>query len=135
MEQCDEELARNYKFPRNDGPIEGADGHARITGPCGDTMEFWLLVREGTIARVSFVTDGCFTSHGCGCIAALLSEKQTVEAAADLGQEKILAAFEEGLPAESEHCALLAANTLKAACEDYLRTNGRRGKEKTDGLV
>ena len=27
-----------------------------------------------------------------------------------------------GLPEESQHCALLAANTLRAAIEDYLAT-------------
>ena len=26
--------------PRNHGPLKDFDGHAGITGPCGDTMEF-----------------------------------------------------------------------------------------------
>ena len=28
--------------PRNWGEMTEADGHARITGPCGDTMAIWL---------------------------------------------------------------------------------------------
>jgi len=32
--------------PRNVGRIESADGFARITGPCGDTMEVYLNYPE-----------------------------------------------------------------------------------------
>ena len=27
---------------RDHGPLRNFNVHARITGPCGDTMEFWL---------------------------------------------------------------------------------------------
>ena len=30
--------------PHNLGRLEVFNGHARITGPCGDTMEFWINV-------------------------------------------------------------------------------------------
>jgi NifU-like protein involved in Fe-S cluster formation len=40
----------------------------------------------------------------------------------NIQQKDILDAL-GGLPKKNEHCALLAANTLKAACEDYLRQN------------
>ncbi len=32
--------------PRNYGPLDCFDVHARITGPCGDTMEFWLQIAD-----------------------------------------------------------------------------------------
>jgi len=44
----------------------------------------------------------------------MISEAQKIR------QRDILAAL-DGLPEEGEHCALLAANTLKAAIEDYMR--------------
>ena len=70
--------ARGYeKFPRNDGSIEGCDGHAQLTGPCGETMEFWLLVRNEEVVRASIVSDGCVTSHACGSMAAFLAETET----------------------------------------------------------
>ena len=105
--------------PRNSGPLQEFNGHARITGPCGDTMEFWLLARNDDVEKVSFTTDGCGSSLACGSMATCLAEGKRVEEAAGLTQQDILKAF-GGLPAEIEHCALLAANTLKAACEDYL---------------
>jgi Mrp family chromosome partitioning ATPase len=121
-------VARDHAtHPRNHGPLEDFDGHARITGPCGDTMEFWLAAKNGKVERVSFITDGCGSSLACGSIATSLARGKRVEDAAALKQKDILDAL-GGLPAESEHCALLAADTLKAACEDYLRHH--RGPRK-----
>ncbi len=117
------EVARDHAaHPRNYGPLHGFDGHARITGPCGDTMEFWLTVRKGKVEKASFITDGCGSSLACGSMATSLVEGKEVKDAAALQQRDILDAF-GGFPAESEHCALLAANTLRAACEDYLKSH------------
>lgn len=121
-------VARDHAaHPRNHGPLKDFDGHARITGPCGDTMEFWLTARNGTVDKVSFTTDGCGSSLACGSMATSLAEGRGVKDAAALRQQDILGAL-GGLPKEVEHCALLAANTLKAACEDYL--NPQKGSPK-----
>jgi nitrogen fixation NifU-like protein len=45
--------------PRNLGELEDANGFARVTGPCGDTMSVWLKVEGATIISASFLTDGC----------------------------------------------------------------------------
>jgi Mrp family chromosome partitioning ATPase len=121
-------VARDHAaHPRNHGPLRDFDGQARITGPCGDTMEFWLAAGNGKVQRVSFTTDGCGSSLACGSMAASLAEGKRVEDAAALEQKDILDAL-GGFPPEFEHCALLAANTLKAACEDYLKR--QRGSRK-----
>ncbi len=104
--------------PANFGPLRGANGNARITGPCGDTMEFWISVEDGRLARVSFTTDGCWHSMASGSAAALLAEGMTLEQAAAISQADVLQAI-VGLPEESVHCALLASNALKAAVADY----------------
>jgi nitrogen fixation NifU-like protein len=104
--------------PRNLGPLASFNGHARITGPCGDTMEFWLYARNDKVLKVSFDTDGCGSSLACGSMATCLVEGKSVLEAARLRQQDILSAL-GGFPRESEHCALLAANVLRAACEDY----------------
>lgn len=109
--------------PRNHGLPRACSGHGRITGPCGDTMEFWIEVQAGNVARIAFITDGCGSSLACGSMATCLAQDQSVETAAALKQVDILRAL-GGLPPEFEHCALLAANTLRAACEDHLRRRG-----------
>lgn len=83
-------------------------------------MDFWLVVRNGNVDEASFLTDGCGSSLACGSMATSLSEGMRVEDAMFLKQQEILEAL-GGFPPEVEHCALLAANTLKAACENYLK--------------
>jgi Mrp family chromosome partitioning ATPase/predicted Fe-Mo cluster-binding NifX family protein len=118
-------LAEHIRNPRNRGLLESADGHARITGPCGDTMEFWVRVRGDRLARVAFETSGCGATVACGSMATTLAEGLELTDAIDLQPEQILAAV-GGLPAEYEHCAQLACDTLHGACEDYLFRQVRR---------
>ena len=105
--------------PRNLGTMPDADGFARVTGPCGDTMEVWLEVKNNTIIEINFMTDGCGTSIASGSMMTELAKGKTIIGAIKISQRDILNAL-GGLPAESEHCALLAANTLKAAFRDCL---------------
>jgi ATP-binding protein involved in chromosome partitioning len=115
------EVARDHAaHPRNYGPLSGFEGHARVTGPCGDTMEFWLTTHDGKVTEFRFITDGCGSSRACGSMATCLAEYRDLEDVMDLQQKDILAAL-RGFPVESEHCALLAATTLRAACEDFMQ--------------
>ena len=108
--------------PRNIGPLDSCNGHARITGPCGDTMEFWLQVRDGRIRQANFITDGCGSSAACGSMTTELITGKTVDEAYCIEQEDILGAL-GGFPEEVQHCALLAADTLRAACEDCIKND------------
>ncbi len=111
---------KHMRHPRNCGPLMSSMGHANITGPCGDSIEFWVLVRGNRLEEVSFIADGCGPSIACGSMTACLAEGKTLEEAAALGQQEILHAL-GGLPEESEHCALLAADALHAACDHHIR--------------
>lgn len=116
------EHARN---PRNLGSPPSWNGHACIKGPCGDTMEFWVLVEEGCLERVGFLTDGCGPSHACGSMTSLLARGKTLANALLLSRKDVLFAL-GGLPREVEHCALLAINTLHAACRHYVENHRSR---------
>jgi nitrogen fixation NifU-like protein len=105
--------------PRNLGKLEGADGFGRVTGPCGDTMDIWLKVKNGAISDIRFMTDGCGTSIASGSMVTELAKGEKLAKANKINQEDVLNGL-GGLPEESQHCALLAANTLKAAIKDYL---------------
>ena len=117
---CDAFLNDVRAVPASFGPLRDANGNARITGPCGDTMEFWVRVEDGRTACATFTTDGCGHSMASGAAAARLAEGKAPADAMAIGQEDVLDAV-GGLPQESHHCALLAANALKAALSDYLR--------------
>ena len=105
--------------PRNVGNTEAADGYASVTGPCGDTMDIWLKVKDDTIVKATFMTDGCGTTIAAGSMVTELAKDNSISQALRTSQEDVLSAL-EGLPEESKHCALLAVNTLKAAVKDYL---------------
>ncbi|MBA7713581.1 hypothetical protein ES703_122584 [subsurface metagenome] len=118
--------------PRNLGEMENADGFGKITGPCGDTMEIWLRVKNGTVAEATFLTDGCGTSIASGSMITELAKGTSISMAQKISQQNVLSAL-GGLPEESQHCAILAANTLKAAIRDYLameREPWKRGYRK-----
>ncbi len=113
-------VVQHALFPRNHGAMESPDGYARVTGPCGDTMEIFLRVQGGRILKASFLTDGCTTSIASASMAVELATGKDVHDARKISKADILEAL-EGLPMESEHCALLASNTLRAAVSDYLK--------------
>ncbi len=105
--------------PRNVGDIENADGFAKVTGPCGDTMQIWLKVKDNTISDARFLTDGCGTTIAAGSMVTEMARGKKVAQVQKISQQDVLSAL-GGLPEESEHCALLAANTLKEAVKNYL---------------
>ena len=105
--------------PRNLGEILGHDGLGRVTGPCGDTMQIYLKVKDGKVANASFWTDGCGPSIASGSMVTELAKGKSIPEARKISQQDILDAL-GGLPEESVHCALLAADTLKEAIRDYL---------------
>ena len=51
------------------GPMDDADGHARITGPCGDTMEYWIKVENGVIRHGHFIYT-VFSQFTCNALNA-----------------------------------------------------------------
>jgi nitrogen fixation NifU-like protein len=105
--------------PRNVGSMPDAEGFAAVTGPCGDTMEIWLEVKNDRISNATFWTDGCGTTIAAGSMVTELAKGQSIAEAQRISQKDILDAL-GGLPDESLHCALLASNTLREAVRDYL---------------
>jgi nitrogen fixation protein NifU and related proteins len=105
--------------PRNLGDMEDADGFARVTGPCGDTMEMWLRAKNGNLTDVTFLTDGCGTSIASGSMVTEMARGGEITESQKISQQDVLNAL-GGLPEESQHCALLAADTLKEAIRNYL---------------
>jgi len=104
--------------PRNVGDMKNADGFGKVTGPCGDTMEIWLKVKNNSISEATFMTDGCGTTIAAGSMVTEIAKGKNVSEVWKISQQDVLNAL-GGLPEESKHCALLVANTLKEAVRDY----------------
>jgi Mrp family chromosome partitioning ATPase/predicted Fe-Mo cluster-binding NifX family protein len=114
------------QLPANFGPLKGANANARITGPCGDTMEFWLRIVKDQVIQATFITDGCNASIASGTMTASMAEGIDLTSADQITPEQVVQAL-GGLPPDHQHCPVLAVNTLKAAIADY------RARRKPDG--
>ena len=114
-----ERVIDHFLNPRNLGQIADADGFGSVTGPCGDTMEIWLQVKDGLMSNATFWTDGCGSTIAAGSMVTELVKGRSIIEAQRITPTDILDAL-GGLPEESLHCALLAADTLTEAIKDYL---------------
>ncbi|HOO90482.1 MAG TPA: iron-sulfur cluster assembly scaffold protein [Syntrophales bacterium] len=114
VELYSETLIEHGVNPSNYGPIKDPDGYAKITGPCGDTVEMYLRVQNGTVEDATFNTDGCMFSIAACSAAAELARGKTLAGCIGVNQSAILKHLEK-MPADHEHCALLAAMTIQKA--------------------
>lgn len=118
-EQYSKTVVEHWLEPKNPFPMDDPDGHARIKGPCGDTMKIFIRVGNDRISDASFVTDGCITSIASGSMAVDMAIGKSAKEAMAVSAQDILDRL-GGLPEESRHCALLASNTLRAAVKNFV---------------
>jgi nitrogen fixation protein NifU and related proteins len=109
-----------WQNPLHMRSMENPDGYGRITGPCGDTMEIFLKFDKGKVREASFQTDGCGPSMVCGSLAAELAFEKEPQEIQKITNKTILETI-GGLPEGDQHCALLAANTLQEAVQNYTK--------------
>lgn len=104
--------------PRHMGLLEHASTEASLTGSCGDRITISLEIVEDHIEQARFVTTGCGPSLVCGDMACELAEGRDLEAAAAMEGSDILEVLST-IPEDKEHCAHLAARTIREAIRRY----------------
>jgi nitrogen fixation protein NifU and related proteins len=104
--------------PRNYGAMENPEGYAKITGPCGDTVEIFLRVKNGRIEDIRYTTDGCMTSHAAVSAATVMAKGKAPKDCIKINQSSILEHL-GGMPEDAKHCALLAATTLHRSLRNF----------------
>jgi len=90
----------------------------RFRGPCGDSMKFFLNIKNGIIKKARFITDGCGASVATASQTTLLIEGKSLNKAKKLTAEDIDSSL-GGLPIDHKHCAELAIKTLNRALKQY----------------
>ena len=130
MEIYSEALIEHGVNPRNYGSMENPDGYAKVTGPCGDTVEMFVRMRNGMVEKATFNTDGCMFSIAACSAAAEMAEGKTLAGCIGINQSAILQHLEK-MPADHAHCALLAAMTLQKALRECIdnKRKDRGGEE------
>ena len=108
-----EKLLDHFHHPRNVGEIAEATAVVEASNPvCGDLMKLWAIVDDAKILDVRFKVAGCVPAVACG---SWLTERilgKTLDEAAALTAEQIAAGL-DGLPAASQHAAVLAIDALQ----------------------
>ncbi len=118
--QYSEVVIDHWQNPRNFRKVESPDGYAEVKGPCGDTMEMFIKMKNESISECGFQTDGCGATIACGSVVTELAlNKSFLEALAVISPDQILKKL-GGLPESDVHCARLASETLRRALADYL---------------
>jgi nitrogen fixation NifU-like protein len=119
-----------WQNPLYAGAINNPDGHGRITGSCGDTMQIFLKFKKNKVKAATFLTDGCGSSTVCGSFAAELALGKTPDELVEITGDTILKILGKFLE-ENRHCAFLAADALQAALNNYMikRTGKARQEE------
>lgn len=124
-----EKVLEYGNHPRNCGTMDNPDGYAKVTGPCGDTVEIFLRIINDKIENISYMTDGCMTSHAAASAAVVLATGRPVREGIRINQSAILEHL-GGMPEDSRHCALLAPTTFQKALRNYAR-----GKRPYDEIL
>ena len=101
------------------GRMTDPTGGAFVRGLCGDTMEFYLVIKNNIITEVKCYTDGCTATKACGrAVAKRVIGSNIIDALAVNPKEIIDS--ENDLPKENRHCAILAVSAMYRAIADYL---------------
>ncbi len=100
------------------GILEQPDGYGRNTGECGDTVDMYLVVRDGIIRHATFDTNGCINTNACANTVSYMVEGKKVAQAWKVKPEDVIA-YLETLPKANYHCAELAVGSLYLALSNY----------------
>ena len=106
------------------GPGE-PDGHACLTGKCGETIEIFLNFNGERVKEAAYLTNGCISSKVCAALAAQMARGKTPDEIAEITAQSILELLGE-FPKGEEHCAFLAAETLHEALHRYMLKGSKK---------
>ncbi len=110
------EFFSNQKFF---GRMNDPTSSSYLKGPCGDSMEFYLVLENKTITDIKYYTDGCGATRVCAAMAAQMAYGKTINEALAISAGEVIVRL-KGLPEDHLHCSILAVSTLYRAIADYL---------------
>ncbi|HWZ97821.1 MAG TPA: iron-sulfur cluster assembly scaffold protein [Candidatus Dormibacteraeota bacterium] len=106
-------VLEHFRNPRNSGELEGATHRAEVTNPvCGDVLQLTARIENGRIREVKFLCRGCTTAIACASWVTEQIGGTPVKSARELDADAISIGL-GGLPEETKHGAILAADAVK----------------------
>ncbi len=103
----------HYKNPRNSGTIENAL-HKHDSNPlCGDELDVYLKIEDGTIVDIKFQGHGCAISQASMSMLTDHIKGKTVEDVINMEKKEMLDMLGIELSVSRVKCALLGFLTIK----------------------
>lgn len=102
----------------NVGKINDPSVSIIYTGPCGDTMEFFLKISSDVIKDAKFQTIGCVGAFVSASALTEMIKGKTLGQVKKISEEDIIK-YIGGLPPSKINCVCLARRTLEKAIERY----------------
>jgi nitrogen fixation protein NifU and related proteins len=114
MAAFSEAVLDHFRNPRQSGELAGATHRVELTNPvCGDVLHLAARVEGGRILEARFLCRGCTTAIACASWTTERMTGMSWQEASHIGADSIAAGL-GGLPEETRHGAILAADALKA---------------------
>ena len=123
-------VLEHFQNPHNQGNIPDASGVGEVGNPvCGDIMKIYLKISgDDKNIETRIIKDIKFETLGCGAAIASTSmltdlvKGKTIGYALKISKQDVADSL-GGLPKLKVHCSVLAVDGLKAAVEDYKKSN------------
>ena len=117
--KCPQEVINLSNDTKYFGRMNDPTSAAWLKGPCGDSMEFYLVIENNIIKDIKYYTDGCNATKSCGAITAYLAKNKSIEEALKISAGEVMEKV-TNLPQNHRHCSILAVSTFYRAVADYL---------------
>ncbi len=123
MEYSDK-VMDHFANPRNTGRIENPSGQGTVGNPtCGDLMTIYIDVDDNDVIQdIKFETFGCGAAIATSSMITEMAVGMPIEDALKISRNDVADEL-DGLPPVKMHCSNLAADTLRAAIDDYKQKN------------
>jgi nitrogen fixation NifU-like protein len=109
-----EEAIKHYAGRLNDPTTSSS-----VTGPCGDTIEFYINIEGDKVTEIRYHADGCGVTTACAALVAFYSDGRPLKEAFYVSPGLLLNTL-GGVPEDHKHCPILAATAFYKALGDYL---------------
>lgn len=119
-------LEMAFRTDRHGAPAE-AVGIGSHTADCGDSVTFYVGLRDDRLTRIAFELRGCLNTNACANALAEIAEGRTLEEAWNITPE-LVAHVLQTLPPAHFHCAQLAVEAFRHALADYQRQGAKPWK-------
>ena len=102
----------------NVGEMKKPDVTFTYAGHCGDTITFFLRIKNNIITNAKFVSTGCSGAFAFASALTSIIKGKTLEEAKKLTEKDIIKDV-GNIPRHKLHCAIISRETLRGAISKY----------------